>query len=787
MINKSTFLKKNSYKSSSLFQPKIWQFQRPLFAILLFVFIGLSANAQTNRYWSGGSGTSDNIDQGANWFGGSNPNSGDNLYFNNTYGSRHWVYSNYASGSWFNYFITYNGAGGIKLYGDNTYALKFENNSDGSLLELSPSSAGAGSREIGNRIGNDLEINPVGTGGILVSCDKIAMDNATTARNLKVYGGNTLTVNGIIYEKNGTGATLQLLGTATVELKGTSTFTGLTTITGGTLKLNATGGALKSGNDVTIAGGTLRVMQSQTLHNLTISSGMLQVDAGVTLTITGTTTNAGTITNLGTITNSGLINNTGTITNTSGIIKNTSNVSGTGYLLSTSSIENVIQEYYLSSNQRGWRLLSNPLSSTTFGILASGSTTPFTLGANASGTYNSVGNTWTNYTDGSTMVSQEAYKVFIRGIVGEGVGGVYTGTPSNVTISVTGTAANTVPTTITTVSGQYYLVANPYTAPISVSSILAASSGLSGSVSYYNPTKSSTDVKLKAGGYDVVIVSGVAGSTTDVVLPPMGAIFVLASSAGTISIPKSAIYTGTVTSPAGNFAHKIANTQNVAPVALTVNVTSNGVDYDKLQLRFKEAGTVGSNIDFGKMPNTILDFYSINGVNTMAVSELELVEQTIPLGINSTALQSFRFTIAENSIPAGFEAVLEDKLLNTKTVLTTGTNYDFSIDASPASQGTARFDITLKTMMPLSVQDQELDEKIIIWPNPAYNQFNIKNNKLEGDTTFKIYSITGQLIHSEKAVSGTTTTLNTNGWARGVYILNVSQNGNKTTRQLIIQ
>jgi trimeric autotransporter adhesin len=206
-----------------------------------------------------------------------------------------------------------------------------------------------------------------------------------------------------------------------------------------------------------------------------------------------------------------------------------------------------------------------------------------------------------------------------------------------------------------------------------------------------------------------------------------------------------------------------------------------------LQLRFKEAGTVGSNIDFGKMANTILDFYSIDGANNMAVSELELVEQTIPLGINSTALQSFRFSIAENSIPAGFEAVLEDKFLNTQTVLTTGTNYDFSIDATAASQGIARFDIVLKTTSPLSVIDNTLDTKIIIWPNPAHNQFFIKNNQQEGDATIKIYSMTGQLIHSDKAVPGATTTLNANGWASGHYILEATHNGAKTTKQLIIQ
>jgi autotransporter-associated beta strand protein len=270
-----------------------------VFALFAIIF---NANAQTDRYWSGGSSWSDNLSEASNWFGAINPNSGDNLYFNNTTGFRHFVYSNYSTGSYFSNFITYNGAGGIKLYGDNTYALKFENHNDGNLLELSPSSALPGNREIGNRIDYDLEINPVGSGGILVSCDKISLDNLNGTRSLKIYGTKTLTINSVIYEQNGSGSTLQLLNAATVDLKGNSSFTGLTTVKAGILKLNASGGALKSGNAVSINGGTLHVMQSQTLGNLTLTSGTLQVDSGVTLTITGNyTATGGTIDNKGTI------------------------------------------------------------------------------------------------------------------------------------------------------------------------------------------------------------------------------------------------------------------------------------------------------------------------------------------------------------------------------------------------------------------------------------------------------------------------------------------------------
>lgn len=523
-------------------------------------------------------------------------------------------------------------------------------------------------------------------------------------------------------------------------------------------------------------------------NNFSVNKGSVVINTNST--ITGGTIATGTTL---TVNEGKVLNNSGVFTNTGDLILKSS-ATGTASLLSTATVNNVTQQRYLSSNQRGWRLLGNPLATTTFGTLASDSTTPFTLGTGASGAYDSATNTWTSGTDADNMASQQAYKVFVRGRTSEVTGTSYSvSPPSNVTVSIKGAAANTAPTQVATTAGQYYLVANPYTAPVSVYSILGASTGLSTTVSYYNPTIASSgsnaDLILKYGGYaNPTITAAAQGDANDVVLPPMGAIFVQASSSGTINVPKTSIFTGPVLG--GSYNQKTAQTKVASTNALKIEVNSNGTYYDALALQFKAVGDADSNIDFGKLPNTVLDLYSINGSNNMAVSELELKEQTIPLGLTSTIQKSYSIKVAENTIPAGYEAVLVDKVLNTNTVLSPGTTYDFAIDSTPASQGDARFAINLKTSASLSLEERELDSKIQLWPNPAaQGQFNILNaqNTNDGASTIEISSINGQVIHSQKSNPGTTTTIQTNGWAAGVYILKATNNGTQTTKKLIIQ
>lgn len=195
---------------------------------LLIGMIGFCASQTlsfaTDRHWSGASGSSNNIDQGANWTDGS-PNSGDSLYFEGTSGARHTANSNYGTGSYFDTIMTKSGAGGIIWTGDNTYANKFENNNDSNLFKIESN--------IGNRSSPDydIELNPVGAGGVQIT----GTVTITGDKQIKVYGDKTLTLDGVV---SGSGASLAIQNSATVVMSGNNTYTGNTWGNAGTLVIN---------------------------------------------------------------------------------------------------------------------------------------------------------------------------------------------------------------------------------------------------------------------------------------------------------------------------------------------------------------------------------------------------------------------------------------------------------------------------------------------------------------------------------------------------------------------
>ncbi|WP_298370181.1 T9SS type A sorting domain-containing protein [uncultured Lutibacter sp.] len=87
----------------------------------------------------------------------------------------------------------------------------------------------------------------------------------------------------------------------------------------------------------------------------------------------------------------------------------------------------------------------------------------------------------------------------------------------------------------------------------------------------------------------------------------------------------------------------------------------------------------------------------------------------------------------------------------------------------------------------LSVEEDILNSNISIYPNPSKEQCYISNNVTEGETSFKFYTLTGQLVHSLTVKPKEHTKVDITGWASGVYILKATNNGINIAKKLIIK
>ena len=85
----------------------------------------------------------------------------------------------------------------------------------------------------------------------------------------------------------------------------------------------------------------------------------------------------------------------------------------------------------------------------------------------------------------------------------------------------------------------------------------------------------------------------------------------------------------------------------------------------------------------------------------------------------------------------------------------------------------------------LSVEEDLLNTNITIYPNPSREYCFISNNVTDGETIFKFYTLTGQLVHTVKVDAKTNTKVDISSWASGIYILKVNNKGVNIAKKLI--
>jgi hypothetical protein len=448
---------------------------------------------------------------------------------------------------------------------------------------------------------------------------------------------------------------------------------------------------------------------------------------------------------------------------------------------------------YLSA-RRGWRMLGNPLTtSTSLSALASGSS--INIGPNDAYDYDAATGWILNSTNsGSAWNGITPLLLFVRGAAGEGVGGIYSGGVSNVTLSVTGQVlVGSITGTLNTWNGnssttepsKFTLLPNPYASPISLRSVLGSTDGYtsgfynqtgsySSIIHYYDPSLSQGDVKVLAGGYQTADLS-----VTDFILPAFSSFFVetVATTSGLgVQIRETAKSTLAVGSNA------MFGVNEDDRLILNINNAA-GVSYDNWYLRYdnKSSNASGDNRDGTKMSNSVFNLYSIaaDKVHLSNDSRNASGTESVPLGLTTTAKQQYIITVAHNGV-TGKDLYLKDNLLNTLTKLKEGTSYSFDVTADNATQGEQRFEVVQQAPA-IIAQLPTAAIKVSISPNPVSDVLNITST---GNTTVRVTNVLGQLVRTI-STADQIIKIPVSNLTKGLYIVEVSNGTERVTEKII--
>ena len=589
----------------------------------------------------------------------------------------------------------------------------------------------------------------------------------TNANTLK-FDGDKFTVSGIIGGGAAGTGKITKTSTGTLTLMAQNTYTGLTTVEGGVLQLNRTGGnTIPNTNDISVfSGATLKISTNQSVNNLTLN-GSLIVDPGATLTIKGTllvgTTGALSILGNLVIDSGATLNISGPYTDASGriIINNNANLLQTttapnttgSIIVNKNSASIQLYDYTLwSSPVAGQNLKTfsqNTLNSRFYSYNSSqnlySAVDPLTTGfATATGYLIRAPNTW----PASTQTT---------------FNGAFTGVPNNGTITLSGLTAN-----------RFYAVGNPY--PSTISAALFLSGNTTGGTLYFWR-------KTNGVSGSAYATKTSAGATASGGLAPTNEIGV-----GQGFIVK----TGNDATPSLTFTNAMRTSSSSAVFLRTTE------ERNRFWLNLTNTNGLFSQMLVGYMPeatsgyDNAIDGRYINDAPTALTSLINGEEYTIQgraLPFNSSDVVPLNFktdiagnyTIAIDHVDGFFSTgqpiYLKDNLLNTVTNLSSG-SYSFS---SAIGTFNSRFEVVYESV--LEVNTSEFSPNSVI----AYSkngEININTGKTVIDQ-IRVYDLQGRLLAEKKQINAIETKITSFAVNQLLLIEITSINKDKITKKII--
>jgi autotransporter-associated beta strand protein len=583
--------------------------------------------------------------------------------------------------------------------------------------------------------------------------------------NLTASGGSGIvTLSGALINTGGL-----IVNGGTVVLSGTNTYTGATTVSAGTLEIQ---GDLAS-SSITVASGAKLVINGSNvdINALTINpGGIVEINAGKSLTVNGTLTNSAT--------SSGLV------------IK--SDATGTGSLIEHSGVAATVQRYIM--NDFKWHFLSSPVSSQAiwpeFAPTPTGTPLIFAGGP----TYG-----WDFYYYNPKVPSTGLYWVNLRK-----TGGAY----NNETEDVASDAAGFGTTTPTFTVGKGYLVAYNTTPFLATHTFIGnlnygmVTRAIVSSPNAYNlvgnPYPSSIDWKAatgwtrsnlisNSGGYDYWIyndvvhnygtynsatVSSEGTNSVTRYIAPGQAFFVQASTSGDL-VMTDAVRIHSAQSWLKNTETEIS--------CFRLSITNSVNPYsDEMIVEFNAGFTGGGSDKFWSFDAESPEIYSVKDGNNYSIDRYSALEDNMTVNIAAKTGVSATYTITAVNM-ADFSLSdyvwLKDKKTGIKTNLKLTPAYSFE-----GSPGDDRNRFQLIFGAPNGTEEDPADGFTVF---SSEGSIFVKADNARAAYSLLVTNMPGQIIKRVKLMGNDIKCLDQK-FVRGVYIVTIYSEGNMFSKKVVI-